>query len=1801
MVNLRIYGRERRPEILDAGIADGDAEIIREFELDLTRTVDPEPTLLELDDHDLLEFETPEGALVVLRGDEVPFFYERDAQRRSAASGLIDITAELPADAPDPARGGMLRRIQARILRVLGRKAVSAGAVALARQFEDSAVSDHGKGHGVFRWHGTEGPDGFTAPGDLANEGKPWLVFLHGTASSTTGSFGGLLQLDEGRAWARIEAQYAERILCLEHRTLTESPIRNALMLVEALPAGAELHLVSQSRGGLIGELIARAQLETDEGAARAPFLDDELDLFSEDAYAGQRAELVALGALLEAKQIRVTRFVRVACPAAGTGLMTERLDRWVNLLLNAMLAVGSAALGPVGTKIANGLRVVLRALVRERANPQALPGLSAMAPEQSRLIVLLNLPGMRLKDSDLVVIAGDIEGGSIWQRMAILVTDRFFGQSHDLVIESASMHRGMLRARGYHYHFAQGSKVNHFSYFRNETTARLMADALTNPAALEGRSHPLPADFRSEMDPEEEEPLISRHRSGQRDVPVLMLLPGINGSHLADESGRIWMHPLRLIGGGIRRLDISAAGVRPDGVLNRYYRALFNFLDRNHQVVAWPYDWRKSLMETADLFANDLNRHLHQTDRPVRIVAHSMGGLVARTAFARHPKLWARFKARSGARLVMLGTPNGGSFAIPLMLLGQERLMKILARFDLRHGRTGQLSIVARWPGVAQMLPVPVGGDAATSGLDLFSDAGWQRLRALDPDGAWVAPDAQALAQARAFRQIYQSAPSDPAVMSYIAGQNTTHAAIFAPAPGQQDGIRFGVAEQGDGRVLWITGIPRGLPVWYTDAAHGDLARHSPAFPAIQDILDTGRTTRLSTTPPAVRSVPSDRAVITGEAIDRLPNPDELSDIAMGARSLPVHRHQPVRPIQVRVTNGHLKFARFPVVVGHYLGDGLTGTERALDHEQGGRLSRRLERGIHPGEIGTFDAHLAMHHHPPGSLIVGLGTVTDLTSGRLQRSLLRGLMSLASAREELPGTSEWHGRPNGLSFVMIGTGGGVLPMQDCILSILRAVRDANAELGDEAFTELEFIENIEQRAIGAWQILHKRILEGEFRDSFDFDKDLGRRPGAWSRMAFDEDSAWWTPITIREDAEQKGALQYVAIAGRARAEASLVRTRRAVIERYLDDLTSRRLGEDTVSSGRTLFELLWPTALKQHSLDDRDIRLILDGSAARLPWEMLDDRRPWLQIGTDAMNERRRPPAVRHGLIRQLVAAPMNIGPGVEAARGKALVIGDPSADPSDFAPLPAAQREAREIGRMLTEQGFEVTMLIGDTARPDQVITALFTEAWQIVHIAAHGVYQHSFSTAPGASPETGIILGGKPDPVVLDAQILTQMPVVPELFFVNCCHLGAVDDPAARADRPEFAGSIAVRLINMGVRAVVAAGWEVSDRPARAFAGTLYREMFQGEGFGKAILRARKAIYESDPADTTWGAYQAYGHPEFCLSGRINKEVTDEKEMHLATPSEAISEIGRIGAERSVAGARKHAALLAQLDVLYDIARKRGWMGDGALVSALGGAWAEFGEFGKAIDLYRAAVLLEDGAARIAVVEQLAELETRDAVRAWKEGRAADTIKTIETAISRIEALNDICGPTQARLSILGSAWMRFAQLGGARRRNRALENMAQAYRAAHDLNADASARFYSVYQELLADTLRDLTARGKAGRTLRARFEGLMCMAPAQQASGGGRRGIHQAGLRLLDALLQGELGQAQQGEIIGRLASVGRDAAARRELCRATEQIEFIVDVLSTSRKAPGPLRESLETLKQTICETWPCRSQGPRV
>ncbi|MDQ6629362.1 MAG: alpha/beta hydrolase, partial [Pseudomonadota bacterium] len=307
-----------------------------------------------------------------------------------------------------------------------------------------------------------------------AADGGPLLVLVHGTFSDTPGTFGKLWTL-HNPVVRQLFASYAGRVYGFDHPTLGLSPIGNALALVRAMPAGARLHLLTHSRGGLVAELLARACSgdDIDAGALAA---------FSGADYAQHRSDLRALVDTAKAKALRLERVVRVACPARGTLLASKRLDAYLSIL--------SWSLELASIPVAPELVAFLHEVARRRADPAELPGLEAMTPGSPVLGWLDAAPEPIA--GELRVIAGDLQGDSIASWVKTLLSDAFFWTDNDLIVQTRSMYGGAARApienrAGATFLLESGAKVSHFNYFSNDDTVQAILAALAEdrPAAF--------------------------------------------------------------------------------------------------------------------------------------------------------------------------------------------------------------------------------------------------------------------------------------------------------------------------------------------------------------------------------------------------------------------------------------------------------------------------------------------------------------------------------------------------------------------------------------------------------------------------------------------------------------------------------------------------------------------------------------------------------------------------------------------------------------------------------------------------------------------------------------------------------------------------------------------------------------------------------------------------------------------------------------------------------------------------------------------------------------------------------------------------------------------------------------------------------------------------------------------------------------------------------------------------------------------------------------------------------------------
>lgn len=1776
MIRLRIQGQlETLPE--STLETDGNAILVAAYRLETFRGKTPSIITQPIAPASAVELELDNGLKLWVRADELADEFAEASDRTGQMPGDDPHVITIPPYYPRrDVRTGSFRGVGGwalKMLRVFNVDPAGKTAVGLAEVVDKHAVAKPG----LFRWKRDRSLEPVTDTDSLA--GGPILLFLHGTASSTEISFGGLPTHKE--IWSQLHDIYGNRVVALEHATFSASPVDNAISVLEALPKSADLHLVSHSRGGLIGELLCRGHLVDKEKLPRAAFTDDERPLFSKE----QADRLSELSDLITIKEPSVRRFVRVACPARGTTLASERLDRWLSVLTNLIGLVPAFT----GSLLYGAIRDFTLAVVKERLNASSVPGLEAMVPGSpfQRLINRADVAA----DADLSIIKGDFEGSGILGSLKALATDLFFREDHDLVVNTSAMDGGVPRTEGQaRVCFDRGADVDHFSYFHNKLTANRVLSGLRRANGDSGGFSPL-------MQGEGERiitPPTGAVRAGTR-RPVVFVLPGITGSALRVGEKTIWLNPFQLAGGGLKSLAMGQT-VEPEGLLSRYYGNLIEHLSSTHTVIPFPYDWRLPIAEEAERFAKALKDCFEGTSEPVRIVAHSMGGLVARAALMLNDGLRKMFEAREECRLVMLGTPNHGSHSIPMMLLGRDQMMQMLAAIDVTMNARQHLGIVSRFPGVLDLLP---DAPATPGGLDFFSPTAWSILQQTDRDAAgWVPPDNGALHRAAAFRKQLNSVPFDPARMFYIAGQNLTPEDVAVDQSARQ--VSFVRSPRGDGRVLWNTGIPKGLRVWYTPAAHGDLANYPPAFFAITDLLERGDTGRLPTSPSLSRDV-AGPPPIEREAMEVFPEAADLAAAAAGGRIGPLESHDAAPAIVLRVVHGNLAFSRYPLMVGHYAGDTIAGAEAHIDRLLGGRLSYRRSLGLYPNAIATAEVLFDQASRERGAVVVGLGQVGKLTAGDLQRTLTHGLLRYAAAHRDLD--SDGVVKPPRISALLVGAGTGGVSLTVAVNTLLQALQRAQAVLGRAGFVEVEIVELYENRAIQIWHEISRSLQTPGLSCRFDLNGDVQHGEGGRRRITEEDDPTWWQPMTVTmEDlGHNRPAMRFIIPTGMARAEAMVLPAQQDLIDRFINQAVATSLPDGGQGTpGRALFELLVPNLLKDQMREDRPLRLVLDGMSAYYPWELMDDRRPWQDDGAPMPDGLRKPLSVRTGMIRQLIRQSFRQRVARPAGGDKALVIGNPKAG-ANYPNLAGAREEAEAVANLLSHHGYSVTPLL-DEASPERVLMALCAQDWKVVHIAAHGVVD---------DPEgrTGIVLG---DGMVLTADTLRQMlPLTPELVFVNCCHLGAIpQDPQALKDaaprltkRHRLAANIAVELIDMGVGAVVAAGWAVNDTEARIFAEVFYSQLLdpmRAASLGTAVRKAREAIHDSQVGSTTWGAYQVYGEPDwklYALDGGGNG--ANRAFASIVEAADAVDHIrqdAQTGIVRDVAKAR------ASLQAIEKQAAEKGrtWMKDAALLTKLGGAYGELGDLEMAVAYYRKAVCCDPAHAPVTAIEQLVNLTARSAVKAFKAGQisAAEAAKRIKEMLALLKSLEGLIGNgheprrkhcrTVERWVLRGACHKRLAQIGTGDDRRAALSRMSGAYKQAYLLSEEQDRAGINPYPRLMHLTAEALGRwRSGASRELDAAMGDLLSEAEREASARDHRDPSFWHALLPADAMLLRHLTAAdrfdeskRQGVRNGYLRA-WRRGGSWLKLVSVFEQLDFIADVLSDGDPANAAEREAM--------------------
>jgi pimeloyl-ACP methyl ester carboxylesterase len=307
--------------------------------------------------------------------------------------------------------------------------------------------------------------------------------------------------------------------------------------------------------------------------------------------------------------------------------------------------------------------------------------------------------------------------------------------------------------------------------------------------------------------------------------------IPGLMGSQLGASRARpqpdnlLWLDPGDIQLGNLSLLGIPGdplvvAGPTPYG----YLPLKFALQTAGYTVRSFAYDWRLGIAETGAALAAQLAT---ETAREIHLVAHSMGGLVARAVLRSEA-------GRRVRRLVTLGTPHGGSFAPVQAIRGSYPLVRRLAQLDTRHDAEKLArEVFSSFHSLYQMLP----RDGAT---DLFNQRNWP---AMGPQ-----PNATLLDRVK-----YLQLGGADSRIATIAGYGFQTVDQVAQVEGE---FFYRYSFGGDGTVPAARAVLPGSPAWYCNAAHNELSRSPAVHAAVVALLAGDQPQLLDAVPPLAGSL---------------------------------------------------------------------------------------------------------------------------------------------------------------------------------------------------------------------------------------------------------------------------------------------------------------------------------------------------------------------------------------------------------------------------------------------------------------------------------------------------------------------------------------------------------------------------------------------------------------------------------------------------------------------------------------------------------------------------------------------------------------------------------------------------------------------------------------------------------------------------------------------------------------------------------------------------------------------------------
>lgn len=309
--------------------------------------------------------------------------------------------------------------------------------------------------------------------------------------------------------------------------------------------------------------------------------------------------------------------------------------------------------------------------------------------------------------------------------------------------------------------------------------------------------------------------------------MPNYVILPGLMGTELVADryliKESVWLNYAALAADGVPLMKLNVAGDGPAPLLplkswevgrplGEYYSSLISSIMLLGPTLVFGYDWRMSILPTARRLATMIEDVFPAGQ--VVIIAHSLGGLVARAAMA---YMKADGHDSLTYKCITLGTPHYGCFA-PLTSFARfnPTYLRLLALLGVVRGFSPILSApliddsFSSFPSVYEVMPFTTVGPLA---------ANPQLGTALYQSGTYALFNTyvrQARLTSALATQAFLATAGDPARTSVFMGTDVTTPGGIASLAQIGLPTGFSYTSSGDGTVSQDYGLWAGAGVLY-------------------------------------------------------------------------------------------------------------------------------------------------------------------------------------------------------------------------------------------------------------------------------------------------------------------------------------------------------------------------------------------------------------------------------------------------------------------------------------------------------------------------------------------------------------------------------------------------------------------------------------------------------------------------------------------------------------------------------------------------------------------------------------------------------------------------------------------------------------------------------------------------------------------------------------------------------------------------------------------------------------------------